>query len=289
MRDQLRLLAARQDDVICVRQLLELGWSRGKIRHHVHRGGWQGIHPGVYLLTHSAPSQRQLWIAAVLTSPGTVLSHGSAGACYGFYRFEREYEVVTRSGGSGRRRHGRLLVFRSTILEGNVTRHSGIPITTAPRVLIDLAPGLDDARLARAFRESIRLKHTTMSEIVHTLHRHRGQPGTRRLLALATSYSTLPYDRTRSNAEARALEILLDAGIPIPLVNVRVANEEADLVWPDLKLIIEIDGPQFHLFAAEDDRKAAIWRTAGYTVRRISSDAIFAAPGELVSLYRRED
>ena len=35
--------------------------------------------------------------------------------------------------------------------------------------------------------------------------------------------------------------MLHDAGIPPPLVNHRVANEEADLVWLDSKRIIEID------------------------------------------------
>ncbi len=214
-----------------------------------------------------------------------MLSHGSAGACFGFYRFDRGYEVVTRPGSSGRRRHGRLLVCRSTILDGNTTRYQGIPITTAARVLVDLAPGLDDTGLGRAFRESIRLKTTTTRRIVQTVHRHPRRPGTRRLLELATKYAGLPYDRTRSNPEARALEVLHDAGVPAPLVNVQVAGEEADLAWPERRLIIEIDGPQFHLFRAEDERKQAVWEGAGYTVRRIPSDAVYKAPSDLIALY----
>ena len=164
-----------------------------------------------------------------------------------------------------------------------MTCHMGIPITTAARVLIDLAPGLTDQRLGRAFRESVRLRTTTAHQIAQTVHVHRGQPGTPRLLALATRYSGLPYNRTRSNAEARALEVLHDAGVPPPLVNVRIAREEADFVWPDRKLIVEIDGPQFHLFRAEDERKQAIWEAVGYTVRRIPSDRVYDAPGELIA------
>jgi Protein of unknown function (DUF559) len=289
MRDELRFIAAQQEDVVAVRQLLERGWSRDRIRHHIHRAGWRKLHPGVYVLTNSPPTPRQLWIGATLTKPGTVLSHGSAGACYGFYSFHRDYEVVTRPGGCGRRRHGGLLVCRSTALEDHTTRYTEIPITTAARTLVDLAPGLTDQQLSRAFRESVRLEHTTTRLVVNAVFCHRRRPGTPRLLDLATRYSDLPYDRTRSNAEARALEILLDAGIPIPLVNVRIAKVEADLVWPERKLIIEIDGPQFHRFAAEDARKEEIWRNAGYTVRRISSDALFAAPDELVKLYWRND
>jgi len=134
---------------------------------------------------------------------------------------------------------------------------------------------------------SIRLNTTTAGQIAETVHRHHGQPGAGRLLDLATRYGGLPYNLTRSNAEARALEVLHDAGAPPPLVNVRIAGEEADLAWPDRKRIIEIDGPQFHLFRAEDERKQAVWEAAGYTVRRIPSDRVYDAPDELVALYWR--
>src|SRR5437764_14548760 len=221
----LRALAARQADVVARWQLLEAGWSRGKITHHLHTRGWRTIHPGVYVLTSSSLSRRQRWFAAVLSRPGTVLSHGSAGACYGFYRFERGYEVVTRPGRGGRRRHGRLLVFRSTALPDNVTRHVGLPITTAARALIDLAPGLDEKRLARSFRESVRLNCTTTRLVQETAERHRGRPGTGVLAGLATRYATIPYARTRSDAEALALELLHDAGRPAPLVNVKIRGE----------------------------------------------------------------
>jgi very-short-patch-repair endonuclease len=224
-----------------------------------------------------------MWFAAVLTAPGSVLSHGSAGACYGFYRFDRSYEVVTRPGRSGRRRHGGVLVFRSS-LDGEVTRHTGIPITSAARVLVDLSPSLQDKKLGRAFREALRLKTTTARRVLESLERHSGRSGTPRLKVLATRYATVPYQRTRSDAECRALELLHDAGIPPPRVNTKVAGEEADLAWRERRLIVEIDGPQFHQFADEDARKERCWRAAGYTVRRISSEAVYHAPAELIAL-----
>ncbi len=78
--------------------------------------------------------------------------------------------------------------------------------------------------------------------------------------------------------------MLHDAGVPAPQVNVRVAGCEADLVWRKAKLIIEIDGPQFHLFADEDARKETRWRSAGYAVRRMSSDDVYARPERFVAL-----
>jgi very-short-patch-repair endonuclease len=285
MDSHLRRLAFRQDDLVSSWQLRHAGWSWGKIDHHVRRGGWRRLHRGVFLLTSSPPTRRQLWFAATLTSPDSFLSHGSGGACYGFYRFQRGYEVVTRPGRGGRRRHGDLLAFRSTTLQHEFTRHHGIPITTAARVLVDLAPGLDRKRLGRAFRESIRLNCTSARRVRDSLHRHPFAPGTRVLRELASRYAHIPYHRTRSDAEGLALEVLHDAGIELPRVNTRIGGEEADLAWPH-GLLIEIDGPQFHRFPDEDARKVEAWRRANYTVRRISSDDVYDHPAKLLALYR---
>src|SRR2546423_7481866 len=122
MDSHLRALAGRQGDVVGAWQLREMGWTPGKVRHHVRSRGWRKLHSGVYVLTSSPVDRRQRWFGAVLTAPGSVLSHGSAGACYGFYRFERAYEVVTRPGKGGRRRQGGVLAFRSNVLDGDVTR-----------------------------------------------------------------------------------------------------------------------------------------------------------------------
>jgi Protein of unknown function (DUF559) len=275
MDPHLRSLAAAQADVVAAWQLRAVGWTREKVRNHVTRGGWRSLHRGVYLLSHAPVTRTQLWFAATLTTPGTVLSHGSAGACFGFHRFERGYEVVTRPGRGGRRRQGGVVVFRSTLPDRDLTTHMGIPITTAARALVDLAAGLNRKRLGRAFREAIRLKTTTAARILETLERHPGRPGTSLLAVLTTRYATVPYHRTRSDAEGLALELLHDAGVPLPQVNVKIAGEEADLVWADRRLIIEVDGPQFHRFRDEDERKESVWREAGFTVRRIASDDVY--------------
>jgi Protein of unknown function (DUF559) len=287
MHSHLQKLAARQADVVASWQLRQARWSARKIEHHARHQGWRRLHTGVYVLTSSPLTRRQCWFAAVLTASGTVLSHGSAGACYGFHRFRRGYEVVTRPGQGGRRRRRGLIVFHSKMIEADTTRHDGIPVTTAPRTLIDLAAGLDPKRLGRAFRESIRLKHTNAQLVLRAVERHERRPGTRILAALAERYATIPYHRTRSDPEGRALEVLHDAGIEPPRVNVRIAGEEADLVWHERRLIIEIDGPQFHQFPDEDARKQRRWERAGYVVRRMSSNVVYDDPARLIALAPR--
>jgi plasmid stabilization system protein ParE len=282
----LRDLAARQDDLVAAWQLLAEGWTRRKVKHHVVAGAWRVIHHGVYALTQAPLTQRQLWIAATLTAPNSFLSHASAGACWGFRPYDGSYEVVTRPGRGGPRRHGNLLVCRSSVLDGDTTTHQGIPVTTAARTLIDLSPHVGDDATRKAFREAIRLKTTTTALIGQTAQRHRTRPGSSFLAALAARYATLPYRRARSDAECVGLEVLHDADRSPPELNVKVAGEEADFVWRDRKLIIEIDGPQYHLFADEDARKQRVWEGEGFAVRRVPSDDVYEWPGRLVALSR---
>jgi very-short-patch-repair endonuclease len=281
---RVRKLAARQADLVASWQLLAAGYTRHGINHGVSKWGWRPVHPGVYALTSAPLTQHQKWIAATLTTPNSVLSHASAAACLGIRANGSRFETVTRPGSGGRRRLGGVLVLRSTTLDGDTTKRDGIPITTGARTLIDLAPHLNDRQLGRAFREALRLNTTTTQLLFRTLDRHPTRRGTAHLKELATRYSTLPYRRTRSNPEARALEVLHDADIEAPKVNTRIAGEEADLAWPKHKLIIEIDGPQYHLFKDEDARKQRKWEKAGYVVRRLPSPAVYDDPARLIAL-----
>ena len=281
-----RKLAAAQADVVAHWQLRAAGLTRWMIEHRARTDGWRVLHPGVYKLNHAPLTWPQRWFAAALTTHDTVLSHAAAAACWGFLRYIGT-ETVTRPGDGGPRRSRKLVVHRSTTLDGAVTRHGGIPITTPERTLIDIAPDLGDRDLGRAFREAIRLRLTTARRILAAVRRHDRRRGTSRVRRLALCYGGLPYARTRSNAEAVALEILHDAGVEPPVVNERVAGEEADLSWPRRRLIVEIDGPRYHRFRDEDARKERAWAEAGYTVRRISSDDVYARPERLVELVTR--
>jgi hypothetical protein len=281
----MKAVAERHDDVVAVWQLRERGWSFGAIRHRT--AGLRRLHDGVFVLGHAPATQRQLWRAATLTAPRTYLSHASVGAVMAFRPVTASFEVVTREGNGGPRRIGDLLVLRSRALDGQTTTFRGLPTTTAARALWDLTPHLTDRQLRKAFREAVRQGHTTSVKVAATLRRYPGRRGAARLTTLVDVYLRLPIDRCRSDAEAYGLELLDAAGVPIPRVNERFAGEEADFCWPELLLIIEIDGPQWHQFKDEDARKTAIWRAAGFTVLRIGSEDVFARPDRLLALAPR--
>lgn len=277
-------LAARQHRCIARRQLNALGYDDDAIAHRVARGWLVNIYDGVYAIAPALADDRARWMAATLTTPESVLSHASAAVAWGVNSFTPSFQIVTRPGDGGPERLEGVLVCRSRTLAGNTTTLDGVPITTPERTLIDLASRLGARSLARAVREACRLKRTTPSDLFVALARHRGRRGVRRLHAAVSRYAGLPLHRTKSDAEALALALLHEAGRSPRLVNEKLAGEEADLIWPDRALIVELDGPQFHLDASEDLRKQHVWEAAGWTVRRLSTDDVYLHPDRLLAI-----
>lgn len=277
-------LAERQFNRVSREQLFELGFTERAIERRLRKGRFVIVEEGVIavapVLEHDDWGR---WMGATLTAPGSVLSHFSAAAAWGFWDRPRTLETVTRPGNGGPRRHGGILAYRSVTLEGECTLLRGIPITSVPRTVLDLAPRVSQRALARAVRETVRLQLTTVAELADAVARHRRRRGSGRLANALARYSGLPIDRARSGAEVRALEILRDAGRPAPKLNARIAGEEADLSWARHKLIIEIDGSPFHLDVGEDTRKQTCWEAARWTVRRLSSDDVYEHPERLLA------
>ena len=262
---QLAKLAGEQFNRLSRAQALAAGLSSAGIERRLGTGRLVIVDHGVLAV---APALEHdpwgRWMSATLTEEGTWLSLLSAAVAWELLSREGPFVTVTRVGCGGPRQLGNLIVHRSGTLEGDVTRLNGIPITTVPRTLLDIASVVSDRALARAVREAVRLEHVTLPELGAALGRFRGRRGVRRLAETVARYSGLPLQRARSGAEVRALELLRDAGRPMPRLNTRVASEEADLSWPRARLILEIDGAPFHLDAGEDARKEKAWRNAGW-------------------------
>ncbi len=277
-------VASRQHRCIATRQLHALGYGDAAIAHRVDGGRLVRLHDAVFAVAPVLDDQWTRWMAATLTAPGSVLSHASAGGAWGFWDAGATFAVVTRPGNGGPERLDGVLVCRSRTLDGNTTTYRGVPITTPERTLIDIAPHANRRALARAIREACRLKRTSPSALLVALAGHRGRRGTGRLRHAVSRYTGLPLHRARSDAEALALALVHEAGRPVPQLNVRVAGEEADLVWRAQRLIVELDGPQFHLDATEDPRKQQAWEAAGWTVFRLPTDDVYLHPERLLAV-----
>lgn len=280
----LHALASEQHNRISRAQLERAGLSRTAIEHRVEVGRLVRVIEGVFAFPPLINDDHGTWIAATLASPESYLNRLSAACAWGALERRPPYETVVRPGSGGPRVFDGVVVYRSTTLDGETTELDGIPITSMPRTLLDLACFASNKGLARAIRESIRLERTTMRELGNYLGRCQHRRGCLRLAGGLARYRDLPIERARSGAEIRALEVLRDAARPMPILNVKVAGEEADLVWRREKLIIEIDGGPYHQDVGEDARKEAAWHGAGWRVERIPSDDVYDSPAALLSL-----
>lgn len=239
---------------------------------------------GVFLTGSGPMTQRQRWYGATLTVPDTALARASAGALFGICPDPTGSVIVVRAGDGGPQWFDGLCVTRSSTLAGYLTVHEGIPTTTIERTILDLWPSRRGAYREKLVREAVRLGLTTPEDIIRVAVLHRGARGKRSLIVFCGSISELPISRTKSDAEVYALTLLHGAGIEIPKVNEIFAGGEADLCWPHLMLIIELDGPQFHVLKDKDREKQVRWEAAGFTVLRLPTPVLYATPESLLAL-----
>jgi hypothetical protein len=213
-------------------------------------------------------------MAAVLAcGRHTVLSHRPAGAHWGIASDRGVLEVTVP--GRRRSRPG-IEVHRVSLPPDEITTHEGIPITTVPRTLFDLAAVLPQRQLERALNEAevLRLWDELSLDVLLRRHpRHRGNRAVRAVLHSRRAGATV----TKSELEEMFLAIVDGAGLPRPEINVLVETFEVDAVWRDRRLVVELDGRDTHGTAAafERDRErdrvlqVAGWRPVRITYRQM--------------------
>ncbi len=266
------LVAGRQLHLITTRQLLAAGLSKDAITtrcchrtlHHVHRGVYLWRHPPLL------PGAREL--AAVLAFDGlAVVSHRSAVALFGLVAPVVGPVELTVAGKARRHRRGIRVHCVPHLHPADRGHYNGIPITSPARSLLDFASRAAGDELERAIGEAYALELTTERELRSTIDRNPHRGGVAALKAELDREGGPAW--TRSEAERRMKRLLRKARLPVPLTNQCIAGFEADFLWPEYKLIVEVDGYQFHGHrqAFERDRKRdAAHALAGYTVIRIT-------------------
>ena len=270
-------LAGPQHGEIARWQLVECGLERGGIATRVQAGRLHVLHRGVYAVGHCAIGRKGRSMAAVLAGgPGAALSHHAAATLWKLrpHRTGSTDVTVPRQ-----RRSGRAVRFHHTRLPPDeITVLDGIPVTTVPRTLFDLAGALDPRQVERALNEADYLRLTdrlSLRDLLERYPRRAGAPTVRSALAGREVGATL----TRSELEERFLHLLEGAGLPRPMVNSVILGLEVDCAWTERRLIVELDGHAAHATPAtferdrERDRRlqSAGWRVVRLTWRQLTT------------------
>ena len=113
------------------------GWTDRQVRRRVEVGVWNRV-AGIGLASSDTViGAWQLGSAACLTWPGAVISHGLAGALWGLPNCRRDVATVTVEPWQVLRGH-RLRARRSELPRNEITRLSGLVVTTRDRTAVDL-------------------------------------------------------------------------------------------------------------------------------------------------------
>lgn len=220
-----------------------------------------------------------------------MLGYDSAARLWGFWRRpDRCSHVVTsiqRMSRSQTRIH-----FSRRLHAADVTMLRGIPVTTVARTIVDLAEQIEPAPLANAMYEAAYLGLLVPHEVLKVIGRLPGRRGAR-VAEAALDAHLAGSAGTRSQLEERFLALIVDAGIPHPLVNMSIhaagRRIEVDFLWPAQRLCVEIDGVGHRRARARanDEARAALLRSENYVVLRFSSHDVDRRAKHVVAAVRR--
>jgi putative AbiEi antitoxin of type IV toxin-antitoxin system/uncharacterized protein DUF559 len=262
----------RQWGVITRAQLMEFGMATRGISDWVQSGRLHRLYRGVYAYGHDRLRLEGRWLAAVLAcGPGAVLSHRDAAALWELRKSNSVYIDVTVPSRNGRVRRRGIRVHRSgRLVVEEVTIRHGIPVTTVARTLLDLADVLDRQTLSRVITEAEYTHRFDMAAIDAVV---QNNPGRRSAKLMRAAGGRL--HRTRSGLELRFLGFLERHGVEEPETGVWIEGYETDFLWPEARLVVELDGLAAHRTTAamKGDRRRdrILWR-AGFRTMRLTED-----------------
>ena len=239
----IRRLGEANNRVVTRRVLDAAEIGTNVITHRVAIGMLYRIHHGVYLLDPPEKASRVTLMTAAVEAcgPTALLSHRSAAELWELlpqHRGHMEVTVVAHNAGDrpGIRRHRVHELDRADVR----TRH-GVRVTSPARTVLDNArhPDLEEligTGLARGI--------VTERQIEQAIERCVSRRGVRRVHALLRQDGGAR--RTRLWAERRLLFLVREAGLPVPLTNKMLYGCQVDAVWPEYKLVVEVDSWRFH-------------------------------------------
>jgi predicted transcriptional regulator of viral defense system len=157
-------IAEGQAGYFTTTQAESAAFSRERLSNTVKSGKFQRAAQGVYRLAYfPASAHEDLFIAWLITSPHSVISHESALAVYELSDVlpEAVHIIVPRTA-SRRRRNIRLHTNR--LEPDEITTRNGLPITTVARTIADVSgSGVASELIAQTIQEA--LKRGLVSEV----------------------------------------------------------------------------------------------------------------------------
>ena len=218
-------------------------------------------------------------MAAVLAAgDGAVLSHRDAAAVHalGVASHGPIHVTAPRQMRSG----PKLRLHHRGLSPDEVTSVDGIPATTVARTIFDLAATEPRRRVERAIHEAEVQRTLDLDELEAIVSRSPHTRGVRPIRSILAERDFGSVN-TKEQLEERFIALLEEEGLPLPETNrwMQIGDVwiEADCVWPDQRLIAELDSWGVHgtrrRFETDRERDRALhvasWRPIRLTWRHV--------------------
>ncbi len=290
-------MAAPAGGVFSAAQAGDVGISRKQLRDAERTGVLRRLHPSVFWVGSGAVPRRGRIRAAVLAvGHGAVPSHESSLFLHGVRHVE--FAVAVSAAPAAQHILDGVRVHRvRDLLPEHVVVVDGIATTTVERALVDLAGVVSRVRLEWLLDHlTVTTRRTSIGRIARVV-RQINRRGRRRIGDLTGLLDArAPTEgRHRSLLERTADELLASSGLPSPeaeyplpelIVGTGSRREFVDRAWPDIKLILEIDGRSWHAREqdmARDRRRDRQAAAVGWQTLRVLDEEVRDIADEVVA------
>jgi very-short-patch-repair endonuclease len=266
-------LAARQHGLVTTRHLLDSGFVRNAIARRVAAGRLHRKYRGVYAVGQPKLSREGEFLAAVFAcGDGALLGHFALAELRALSRYRASLvDVVVPS---KRLAPPGIRVHEARRLDPrDVTTYRGIPCTSIARLFVDLADFQTPHELANVIHEAAYRGWFSAQATRDAMRRANGRHNLA-VLDEALALNAAGSAGLKSRNEATFLRLLRAHRLPAPLVNVHLHGHEVDFHWPDLRLVVEMDGPGHARSRTkrEDEAKERALEAAGYKILRFTDE-----------------
>jgi len=228
-------------------------------------------------------------MAAVLSSgPQAVLSHRAAAALWGLRGYsERRVEITTPHKSTSSR-----LVQRhhSPVRVDEIAIEDGIPVTSVPRTIFDLAAVEPTDVVQSLLREAEFKRLWDRLSLPDLVERYPGKRGVRVVRVALGRLESEPAGRKRRGLEERFAPVLRQYSLPLPRFNDWILLEgkrfQVDCHWLAARHIVELDGWEGHRTRSafrEDRGRDRRLQVAGYSVTRLTWSQLDDEPAEIAA------
>lgn len=244
--------AADQYGLLTRAQALELGMSKDSINRRVRAGVLVRVFPNVFRDAAVPRSWHQRAMAAHMwAGPTSLIAGDAAAALHRFDGFALPSRIEVWSPRSLKPPHRLVLPRRSELVEiDDRVIVGGISVMGPVRALIDVAGSVSEERLEVALEDLLRRRLATAPAIAERLGRIPANcRGRQQLITLLSRRGAAPP--AESGLEVKVIRMLRAEGYPAPMRQ-RVLDDEGrfigrvDLVYPERRLILEVDSFRHH-------------------------------------------